>query len=76
MRTTAVFDDDVAAAIDRLRRDRSVGMSEAVNDLIRAGLRAPAPKAAFTQRTHALGLQIDPTDVADALEILEGPASR
>jgi hypothetical protein len=43
MRTTLSLDDDVAAAVQRLREERHVGLSEAVNELIRAGLAAPAP---------------------------------
>ena len=38
MRTTLTLADDVAAAVERLRRERSIGMSEAVNELVRAGL--------------------------------------
>ncbi|PYM12969.1 MAG: CopG family transcriptional regulator [Candidatus Rokuibacteriota bacterium] len=76
MRTTITLDRDVAQAIHRLRRQRGIGLSEAVNDLIRAGLRARAPRPAFRQRVHSLGLKIDVRNVADALEILDGPASR
>ena len=46
MRTTLTLADDVAAAVERLRRERSIGMSEAVNELVRAGLTTqdrPAP---------------------------------
>lgn len=38
MRTTVSLADDVAAAVQRLRKERSIGLSEAVNELIRAGL--------------------------------------
>lgn len=34
---------------------------------------APRP---FAQRTSSMGLRIDVTNVADALELLEGPAHR
>lgn len=76
MRTTVVFDDDTSAAIERLRRERSLGLSEAVNDLIRAGLSAKRERRRFAQRSSPLGLRIDVTNVADALEQLEGPAAR
>jgi len=77
MRTTVTFDDDVAAAIGELRRARSIGLSQAVNELIRSGLGIRRPKRArFRQRTYPLGLLIDVTDVADALEIAEGPSAR
>jgi DNA-binding transcriptional LysR family regulator len=38
MRTTLSLDDDVAAAVQRLREERNLGLSEAVNELVRAGL--------------------------------------
>ena len=38
MRTTLSLDDDVAAAVQRLREERHLGLSEAVNELVRAGL--------------------------------------
>lgn len=76
MRTTVTLEDDVAAAVDRLRRERSIGFSEAVNELIRAGLLAKPPRRAFRQRSRAIGLRIDVTNVAEALETLEGPDHR
>jgi hypothetical protein len=76
MRTTIVLDPDVTKALERLRRQRGIGLSEAVNELIRAGLLGKAPRSEFRQRTHALGLRIDVRNVAEAVEILEGPAAR
>lgn len=77
MRTTIVLDKDVAAAVNRLRREASVGLSEAVNRLARAGLLAEKGSAKeFVQRTRALGLKVDVANVAEALEALEGPSSR
>lgn len=76
MRTTVTLDQDVAAAVDGLRRRRGLGMSEVINELIRAGLAAPSPRVRFRQRSSRLGLRIDVTNVAEALEVLEGPGSR
>jgi Arc/MetJ family transcription regulator len=76
MRTTVNLDDDVVALIDRLRRDRALGLSEAVNALIREGLRAAPPRRDFRQRSQAIGLTIDVSNVAEALEQLEGPTAR
>jgi len=73
MRTTVVLDNDVAAAVAALRRQRAVGVSEAVNTLVRAGLQAKSERKAFEQRTHHLGLRVDVTNVAEALEQLDGP---
>jgi len=76
MRTTVSLDEDVAAAAQRLREERHIGLSDAVNELIRAGLAAPARRAAFRQRTANLGLRVDVSSVADALERLDGPGAR
>jgi Arc/MetJ family transcription regulator len=76
MRTTLSLDDDVAAAVQRLRAERNIGLSDAVNELIRAGLAAPARRAVFRQRIANLGLRVDVSSVADALERLDGPEAR
>jgi hypothetical protein len=71
MRTTVFLDDDVAA-VQRFGAERHIGLSDAVNELIRAGLAAPARRASFRQRTADLGLRIDGSSVANALERLDG----
>ena len=76
MRTTITLDADVAAAVERLRRRQGIGRSEAVNELIRSGLRARAPRTPFQQRSHDLGLRVDVRNVAETLELLEGPPAR
>jgi hypothetical protein len=76
MRTTVTLADDVAAAVDKLRRERSIGLSEAVNELARAGVNRPREHAPFRQETHDLGEGIDVSNVADAIETLDGPAAR
>jgi hypothetical protein len=73
MRTTIRLDEDVAAAAEQLRRERHIGLSEAVNSLARAGLRASHPaRPTFRQRTSKLGLRVDVSNVAEALELLDG----
>ncbi len=76
MRTTIELDDDTAKAVEQLRRERGVGVSEAVNELIRAGLLPREPARRFVQRTERLGIQIDVSNVAEALEVLEGVEAR
>jgi hypothetical protein len=76
MRTTVEFDADTARAVEQLRRDRGVGVSEAVNELIRRALLPRPTEPAFHQRTEALGLRVDVSNVADALEALDGAAAR
>lgn len=76
MRTTVTLAPDVAAAVEKLRRERGVGVSEAVNELIRAGLRRKPAAKGFRQKTFESSLKIDVANVAEALEILEGPDHR
>jgi hypothetical protein len=61
--------------VRRLRRQRGVGLSEVVNELIRSGLRAKAPKVPFAQRGSDLGLRVDVRNVGETLELLEGRAA-
>ncbi|HEX8065672.1 MAG TPA: hypothetical protein VF520_04005 [Thermoleophilaceae bacterium] len=76
MRTTITLAEDVAAAVERLRRERSLGLSEAVNELIRGGLVAKRKRSGFKQKTHDMGRGIDYANVAEAIETLDGPAAR
>lgn len=76
MRTTIEFDADTAAAVEQLRRAEGLGASEAVNELIRRGMLPRPSRQPFVQRVHDLGLRIDVSNVADALEVLEGSAAR
>lgn len=76
MRTTVDLDDDTAKAVERLRRDEGLGLSEAVNELIRRGLLPSRRPGRFRQRTAPLGLRIDVSNVAEALENLDGPDQR
>jgi hypothetical protein len=76
MRTTVNLADDVAAGIEQLRRERGVGLSEAVNELIRSGLTSKRPAPPFRQESHDLGRGIDVTNIGEALETLDGPAAR
>ncbi len=71
MRTTVRLDPEVAAAADRLRRERHIGLGEAVNELARAGLARDQKPARFRQRTASVGLKVDVTDIADTLELLD-----
>ena len=76
MRTTVEFDPDTARAIDAIRRERGLGVSEAVNELIRRGLLARPGVTEFRQRTAKLGLAVDVSNVADTLEALDGADAR
>ncbi|MGA9112550.1 MAG: ribbon-helix-helix protein, CopG family [Candidatus Dormiibacterota bacterium] len=76
MRTTVDLDDDVVAAIDQMRRGGSVGLSQVVNQLIRAGLLQTPRVRRFRQRSAPLGLRVDASNVAEALETLDGAGGR
>lgn len=78
MRTTVTLADDVTAEVERIKRERGIGVSEAINDLARAGMiRKKEPRKRFVQQTYNLGEElIDVTNVAEALEQAEGPGYR
>jgi hypothetical protein len=76
MRTTVDFDDEATRAIESLRRERGIGVSEAANELIHRGLVARPKRQAFRQRTKPLGIRTDVSNIAEALETLEGPEAR
>ncbi|MGL4743573.1 MAG: CopG family transcriptional regulator [Dermatophilaceae bacterium] len=76
MRTTVTFEPDTAAAVDAVRHERGVGMSAAVNELVRRGMATSEPPPTFIQRTSPGGARLDLTDIADTLDVLDGPAAR
>lgn len=76
MRTTVEFDDDTAKAVEEFRRELGIGVSDAVNGLIRRALLARPPVPPFRQRTQRLGIKIDVSNVAEALDVLEGAEAR
>lgn len=77
MRTTVKLDDDVVAGVQKLRRERGLGLSEALNELARAGLvEGSRPRRPVRLATRNMGLRIDVTNVAEALEAAEGPHAR
>jgi hypothetical protein len=71
MRTTIDLADDVAAAVEKARRERGLGLSEAVNDLVRAGLLQREPRRPFRQKTYDLGLRVDISNIGEVLEMLD-----
>ncbi|MGH9071141.1 MAG: CopG family transcriptional regulator [Acidimicrobiales bacterium] len=71
MRTTVDLDDDVVAALQRLRQQRAQGLSRAINELIRAGLVAQPAVTRFRQQGYPIGLRFDVTNVAEVLDLLD-----
>jgi len=76
MRTTVQFDHDTSSAIARIRQETGMGLSEAVNHLVRRGMLDRPQNTSFKQRTYPLGLKIDVSNVAEAIDLLEGQHSR
>ncbi len=76
MRTTVTLDDDVAAGISRLRRERGLGLSEALNELARAGMVRGGERQVFRQRSEPIGFRVSIDNVAEVLELLDEPVSR
>jgi hypothetical protein len=76
VRTTVTLDDDVVKALEALRRERGLGTSAALNELVRRGLAAgTSPPPPFRQRTSNMGEPRVPLDdIGSALELLEGEA--
>lgn len=66
------MDDDVAAAVDRLRRERHVGVSTAINELVRAGLNNKRESTPFKQESREMRARVDVTNVWRAIEAVEG----
>lgn len=77
MRTTVTLADDVAAAVEQLRRVRGAGVSDAVNELVRRGLVREVRPPAFVQQASKLGVPRRPLDdVAGLLDSLDGDDRR
>ena len=76
MRTTLTIDDDLAAQIEELRRRKGLSMKNAVNTLLREGLKQqlePLQAKGFLTKTHKLGLRpgFDPTKLNQLTDELE-----
>lgn len=72
VRTTVEFEDDTSKAVEALRRERGIGVSEAVNLLIRRALLQQPERRRFRQRTRRVGIKVDVSNVAAVLEDLDG----
>lgn len=77
MRTTLTIDDDVAAELERLRREREARFKDVVNEALRRGVREmtspPKKRKPFRTKTFDCGrLLIDNIDnVWEVLEQIE-----
>ena len=71
MRTTITVADDVAAEMERLRREQGLGPSEALNLLARRGMTAPRVDYVYTPITFDMGYTIDVTNIGEVLDMLD-----
>lgn len=71
MRTTLKLDPDVVAAVEQRRRETGAGLSEAVNELARAGLVAAERDREYVHHVDDVGLRVDVTDVGAVLDLLD-----
>lgn len=55
VRTTVALADEVAAAVEQLRRSEGIGVSEAINRLVREGLAKPEPTARYVHQSYDPG---------------------
>ena len=71
MRTTVTLDDDVMAAVEGLRSSEGIGVSDAVNRLVRDGLARPAPPKPYVHQSYDMGLKVDVTNIGEVLGWLD-----
>ena len=80
MRTTLTLDDDVAVALERLRRAGDASLKDIVNDALRRGLSElstrPKQREPFKTKRVALGrLRLRSIDnISESIAIAEGEA--
>jgi hypothetical protein len=55
MRTTVTLDTDTEQVVRRRMRERGVSFKDAINELIRAGVRPPGESGPFRTETAAMG---------------------
>ncbi len=82
MRTTLTLEDDVAARVERLRRQRRAPLKSVINEALRLGLEqmdAPARTSEpYRTPSHNLGKCLLPNldNIAEVLAVAEGEAFR
>ena len=77
MRTTLTIDDDLAAILARLRRERDIGLKPLINEALRRGLgemtKRPARRKRFRTQSYDAGkLLISSIDnIGEVLALIE-----
>lgn len=72
------LDDDVVQVVEQVRRERGIGISAALNEVVRRGAAVkPDLEVPFVQTVSSLGgARVPLDDIAGALELIEGPEHR
>jgi len=65
------LDPDVAAEVDRLRRQDGIGPSEAINRLVRRASAMSSDPPGYQPRSAPIGLSIDVANIGDVLDVLD-----
>lgn len=68
--------DDVAAEMDRLRREEGLGPSEALNTLARRGMTRRPMDVSYHHESVSLGLTVDVSDIGSVLDLLDDERTR
>lgn len=71
VRTTVTLADDVAAAVQGLRRQEGIGVSEAVNRLARGGLVRPVRPPGYVHESFDMGMKVDVSNIGEVLGMLD-----
>jgi hypothetical protein len=71
MRTTLTIEDDIAAELERLQRERDRTLKDVINDALRRGLRemqAPPERKPFRTAGHDMGsFRVNVDNIAEAI---------
>ena len=65
------LDDDVAREVDRLRRERGLSLSAAINELVRTGMLATGVEYRYEHPSRSMGALVDLSNVAEVLDLLD-----
>jgi hypothetical protein len=80
MRTTLTLDDDVAALLERLRKNRNASLKDLVNEALRRGLKDMSARTKRREHVQTRSVALGPLRIAsldnigEALAIAEGEA--
>jgi hypothetical protein len=78
MRTTLTLDNDVAAALERLRKTRHAKLKDLVNEALRRGLKEMRARPKRSQPFHTVGVDVgrlripNLDNIAEVLATVEG----